>query len=197
VSDPTIPDWINAGAAAVGAFVLLFGLLGANFKFNESQRTARQTRRSHVAEELIALSFNVDDALKEIRNPLSSIPKDKVDDKTYTYEKRYSVIVKYNDLFKRLRNAQIRVRAVIGDAAVDAAVEKLFKARNEVVIAIEILADYEREDSLNSEDKSHRIELRRKMYGSYSERDEFGKTITSAVSLIEKNLSPIARLEQK
>ena len=124
-----------------------------------------------------------------------SIPKDKVRDNTYTYQRRYERIVKHNDLFKRLRDAQIRVRAVIGDNKVDAAVEDLFKARNNIAISIEILADYADEDNVSSEDKKRRIKLMRDISGSYFEGDEVGQKIVSAVKIIEEKLSPIARLE--
>ncbi|MCK0171338.1 hypothetical protein MWU53_09745 [Aliiroseovarius sp. S1123] len=198
MSDPSIPDWINAIAAAVGAVAVVVGLFGANSKLNEARRTARQLRRSEVAEELVALAHNVDDALRDIRNPMDSIPKDKAGDKLYAYQRRYERIVKYNDLFKSLRDAQIRVRAVIGDKEVDGAVELLFKARQRVAIAIELLADYIRDDvgARTLEERDHKIKLRHDMYGSFSDRDELGQSVADAVQLIERHLNPIARLEK-
>jgi len=196
VSEATIPDWINAVAAAIGAIAILIGLFGANRKFNESSRAAKALRRSEVAEELIALAYNADDALREIRNPLDRIPAEKAGDRVYGYQKRYERIVKHNELFKDLREAQIRYRAVIGDLDVDEAVEELFKARNSVAIAIETLADYARDGDTHSEDLDHVFNLKRMLFGSYSERDELGTSINNAVKKIEKRASPIARLER-
>jgi hypothetical protein len=54
VEGTTAPDWINAFAAAIGAIAIVIGLIGANRKINETQRSARALRRSQIAEELIA-----------------------------------------------------------------------------------------------------------------------------------------------
>ncbi|NOE19965.1 hypothetical protein GS634_17715 [Ruegeria atlantica] len=197
MSEPSIPDWINAGSAAIGALAILIGLFGANAKINENRRTARQIRRSEVAEELIALSHNVEDAFAHIRNPMVSIPKDRLSDKKYAYQQRYERLASYNNLFKKLRDAQIRVRAVIGDREVDQAVEVLFRTRAQLATAIEILADYTdwEASELDQMEKDHRKKLRSDLYGSFSRSDDLGSKITEAVSVIENKLSPIARLE--
>lgn len=197
MSDPSITDWINSLAAAVGAGAVVVGLFGAKWTLDANRRSARELRRSQVAEELIALAHNADDALKDIRNPFDSIPKDKAGDKLYGYQKRYDRMASYNDLFKALREAQIRVRAVIGDPDIDAAVEALFKARHRVAIALEQLAEYIR-DEVDQSDKDIRDlvkKWRTEVYGSYSERDELGQQIISAVNTIEQTLNPVARLE--
>jgi hypothetical protein len=197
VTNPTIPDWISAFAALIGSVAVVVGLYKANSKINEAQRTARQLRRSTVAEELVAVAYNVDDALRHIRNPMDSIPKEKISDKVYPYQRRYERIGEYNELFNDLRDAQIRVRAVIGDQIVDKAVEELFKARNQVSISIKLLADYARDDDggRRPEERDHKMKLRRDLYGSFSEEDELGQRISAAVKTIEGKLNPIARLE--
>ncbi len=194
MSDPSIPDWINAGAAAIGALAIVVGLFGANAKINESSRAARQIRRSEVAEELISLAFNVDDAFRDMRNPFDTVPKEKMNDRKYSFQRRYERLVKYNDLFKSLRDAQIRVRAIIGNSRVDDAVEMLFRARGEVAIAIEELAEMADEE-LNPEDRESRIGYRKTLFGSFSKRDTLGQMIIEAVEAIERELAPIARIE--
>ena len=196
MSDPTIPDWINAVAASVGALAVVIGLLAANAKVNEAIRNARQLRRSQVAEELIALAFNVEDALRDIRNQYDQIPSEKAADKVYLYQRRYERIAHYYQLFQRLRDAHIRVRAVLGNE-VDSPVDELFRARNHVDIAIGQLADYARENSESSADAGHIKELRATLYGSFGDRDELGKKIVAAVKEIEAKLGPVARLEVK
>jgi hypothetical protein len=115
VEGTTAPDWINAFAAAIGAIAIVIGLIGANRKINETQRSARALRRSQIAEELIATVHNVADSFNYVRNPFGSIPKEKLNDKHYSYQERHNRLAEFNELFKELREAQIRVRAVIGD----------------------------------------------------------------------------------
>ncbi|MEP3346707.1 MAG: hypothetical protein ABJN34_08715 [Litoreibacter sp.] len=196
MTEPSIPDWINAIAAATGALAIVAGLFGAKNSIEESRNTARELRKSEVAEELIAIAFNVEDALKDIRNPFSSIPQEKLKDNRYPYQRRYERIVIYNELFRSLRDAQIRVRAVVNDPKVDEAVEVLFSARSSVAVAVEILADYADDHSteLSDDEKNHMKSLKKDMYGSFSKRDELGSEITSAIACIEERLGPVARL---
>ncbi|WP_227287016.1 MULTISPECIES: hypothetical protein [Paracoccaceae] len=195
MSSASIPDWISSIAAAVGALAVVVGLFRASKKVDEVQRNTRLLKRAEVAEELIALALNVDDAMKDIRNPFDSIPKDKLHDKKYGYQQRYERVAKYNDLFKRLREAHIRERTIIGNEAVNEAVEALLKARNEVLVAIETLADYSDEPSIDASVREHRRELRGKVYGSFSKSDDLGQRILAAVKLIEEELKPFARLD--
>lgn len=193
MSDPSITDWISSISTAVGTLAVVFGLFKANSKINETIQSAREARRSHVAEEMIALAHNVQDAFSDIRNPFDSIPKDKQNDKSYVYQRRYERIVKYNDLFKSLRDAQIRVRALIGDETVEKAVGQLFSARARVGAAIQILNDYATDET--SDDRAHKKKLRRDMYGASDEDDEVGTMVSVAVADIERCLSNIARME--
>jgi hypothetical protein len=198
VIDASVPDWINAIAAAVGALAVVAGLFGANRKINEGRELARQQRRASVAEELISVAYNVGDAFKTIRSPLSTIPKDKIDDKLYGLERRYEGVMRYNTLFEELRQANIRARTVIGDEniikAVDGAVDDLFRARNEVLIALEEMACYARGDE--DPDRERGRELRSIMF-SHSRDDLIGERISSAVTIINERLGPIARMDAK
>jgi hypothetical protein len=175
-------------AAAAGVWVAYSQLIA-------TRRARLVQRRSQVAEDLISLAFNAEDALKEIRNPMTTIPKDKVADKTFSYQLRYDRIVKHNDLFQDLRDAQIRVRAVIGDEQVDSAVEALFSARLKVGIAIQILAEMANDGSIDVDNREHVSRLRSEMSGGFSGSDEVGISIDDAVKTIESRLSPVARIE--
>jgi hypothetical protein len=191
----SIPDWISSIAAAVGALAVVFGLFRADKKVDEVQANARILKRAEVAEDLIALALNVEDAMKDIRNPIDSVPKDMAGDARFGYQRRYDRVVKYNDLFRRLREAQIRERTIIGDAEVNEAVETLFDVRNEVAVSIELLADHSDESPVSAEDRESRLRLRRVVFGSFSEKDEIGKRVTVAVQTIESKLKPFARLD--
>jgi len=175
-------------AAAAGVWVAYSQLIA-------TRRARLVQRRSQVAEDLISLAFNAEDALKEIRNPFDSIPKDKASDKVYPYQRRFDRIVKHNDLFRELRDAQIRVRAVIGDNEVDSAVESLFSARSIVAAAIKTLAEMANEDAMGEHDRDFKRRLRSEMSGGFSGHDKVGETIANAVKTIESRLSPVARIE--
>jgi hypothetical protein len=198
VEGTTAPDWINAFAAAIGAIAIVIGLIGANRKINETQRSARALRRSQIAEELIATVHNVADSFNYVRNPFGSIPKEKLNDKHYSYQERHNRLAEFNELFKELREAQIRVRAVIGDDEVEAAVESLFRARHSVSVAIKMLADMVDDDPPFDDEMRGLIRrLRADMYSSSSDEDEISTVIAKAIETVEDNLSPIARLEMR
>ena len=186
----TIPDWINAIAAAVGAGAVLFGLLAARTKINEVQENAKTLRRSELAEEAIALTLKVGDAFRDIRNPFDRVPTENAGDKHYLYQKRFERVIGYNKIFDELRDAQIRLSAVIDNSEVDDAIKALFNARHEVLLAIEFLSE-----GLEPSARDEEVKLRRNLYGSFTDRDELGKKIDRAVETVCAKLKPIARLE--
>lgn len=189
--------WIGNVTEWLGDLGIFLGVLIAWRQLNSWRREQSMRRKSEVAEELIALAFNADDALKDMRNPMSSVPADKAGNRQYYFEQRYKTVAKYNDLFRSLRDAQIRLRTVTGNEAADKAVDVLFQARARVATAIEMLADYERDNlsPLSDDEKNDKRALRKELYGSFGSRDEFGQEILTAIEIIEKELSPIARLE--
>ena len=103
-----------------------------------------------------------------------------------------------NELFKELREAQIRARAVIGDDKVEAAVERIFRARHSVSVAIRMLADMVDDEAPRDEEMRSLVrKLRSDMYSTSGDDDEISTIINEAVQIVENNLSPIARLEVK
>lgn len=86
---------------------------------------------------------------------------------------------------------------MIGDDVADAAVEQLFKSRNKVRTAIEMLArmtSENRSDPVNGERELHR-DLRSDLFGSFDDRDELGKVVVASIETIQKRMNPIARLD--
>ena len=197
--NPNFLDWINTLSAAIGAIAIVAGVFGANSTIKANRRSARQLRRSEVAENLIAISHNIEDAFRHIRTQVESMPVEKEKDKGYFYQRRYDRIIGYTPLFKELRDAQIRVHTVLGVEEVDEAVDSLFKARNDIVSAIEFLGKYYSDDAdrnLTHEERELNKTLRQNMSGTFSKDDELGTSILSAIKEIEKRLSPIARLNR-
>ncbi|MBL1436766.1 MAG: hypothetical protein COB08_011295 [Rhodobacteraceae bacterium] len=119
------------------------------FKQLEAWRVEKRAiRRSEIAEELIIAAYNASDFLKSVRSPFDSIPKDKASDKLFPLQRRYEQFSKHSDLFERLRQAQFRSIAIIGNEDVDSAVNILFSIRGEIISTIEIYTDYVRDDNL-------------------------------------------------
>ena len=191
----TATEWINAIAAIIGALAVVVGLFGANRKINEAQTSARLLRRSQIAEDLIALAHNADDALRNVRSSFGSIPREEVSNKLYLYQQRHDKLIDRNSLFARLREAQIRARAVIGDDDVEAAVEKFFRVRHRVSIANSMLADMINDDDDDQETRELKRKLSSELHTKHDDQDELTQEIVSALNTIEQKLSPIARLE--
>lgn len=197
MNSPSITDWISAISGFVGAVGILVGFLFAKWQINAWRSEARDKRRSEVAEELILAVHNVDDALRSIRSPFDRVPADKANDKTYTYQTRYKRVVDQIETFQKLRQANIRADAVLGNHEVDEAVKSLFDVRSRVIVAIEMLADEVGDLDPSPEGKKLRSELRSDMFGSYGDRDSLGKMQEVAVKTVTEQLSPIARLEKR
>lgn len=196
---PIICDWtpekVSALSSVVTALVVVVGLHIAAKQLTAWRIEKRSVRRSEVAEELIALAFKVHDAMQHMRMRIDSIPRDKANDRMFRWNKRYERVVSYNDLFNSLRDAQIRVKAVLGIEAVDQAVDSLISARSKIAIAIEVLAEMESQDVNVPRERNLELELRKDVFGHFSKDDELGQKILTALSTIENELSPIARLE--
>jgi membrane-associated HD superfamily phosphohydrolase len=182
-----------ASAIVLGAATVIAWLQLDSWKH---QRVA--IKKAEIAEELIAACLDVDDALAHIRTPFDSIPIEKAKDKIYPYQQRLDRIQSYGERFRALRSAQIRARAVIGDKKVDESVDVLFQARARVLTAIEMLAEYAREDyaSQDQSDRDRKKRLRSDLYGASKEYDELGKKVREAVELIEMQMIGLVRLEE-
>lgn len=189
------PDKVSALSSVLTALVVGVGLHIATKQLTAWRIEKRSIRRSEVAEELMALAFKVYDAMQDMRRRIDSIPRDKVNDRTFGWNKRYQRVASYNELFNSMRDAQIRAKAVLGIEAVDQAVDTLFHARFRVANAIEILAEMEEQDENVPSERVQKLELRKDVFGSFSDDDELGQEILTALNTIENELIQIARLE--
>ena len=141
MNNPNILDVINTLSAAVGAGAIFFA--GLTIKANK--RLAQELRRIELAENLIVISSNVEDAFRHIRSQYNRIPRENVGNEEYHLQRRFDVIREYNPLFNELRDAQIRARTVLdneGVDSVDAQVKILFEAHTKVTNAINNLGVY-------------------------------------------------------
>ena len=174
------------------AFAVSFGVWVA-YRQLEGWRKERQTiRKSEVAEEMIFIVSNIEDAFKNIRNRIDHRPVGKADDKKFVYERRYQRITDANELFQRLREFQIRCDAVIGSEVTKPHVTALFNARTEVALAIEELSDLS-EDSNDAAAEELR-KNRRVLYGTWTDKDELGMKIIGSIEAIKSKLSDYAQL---
>ncbi|MDP5219730.1 hypothetical protein Q5Y75_21120 [Ruegeria sp. 2205SS24-7] len=179
---------VIAGSVSAGVWVA-YRQLG-------SWRTESQlTKRAVVAEELISAVHEADEALRFVRSPWSSVPADNLSNKMPSqWRERLVRLDKRRDDFLRLRRAQTRCRAFIGDSDVDASVEELFKIRQSVWAALETL-DSGTEDGGDEELREFYLGLSWKVWGGYNERDKLGLCQEAALSTIEDRLYPILRLQ--
>jgi len=181
----SLAQFVMATAVSVGVWIA--------YRQLESWRRERQTiRKSEVAEEMIFIVSNIEDAFKNIRNPFDRIPVDKADDKKFVYKRRYQRITDANELFQRLREFQIRCDAVIGSEVTKPHVTALFNARTEVALAIEKLFGLS-EDSNDAAAEELR-KSRRVLYGTWTDKDELGMKITGLIEAIKSELSDYAQL---
>jgi len=167
----------SAAAIAVGVFVA-YGQLKAN---REAQ--ARK-RRAELAEELAVITGQVEDAFKHMRNPFDSIPKEKVHDHEFIFQKRWERITDTNELFLRLREYQVRCDAVFSEGMLQPMVSELFNARNQIAIAIEALLENAKITSFTG--TSDDTEYRQILYGTWSDRDELGSRILQTLNAIRE-----------
>jgi hypothetical protein len=195
VSDPNVTEWISAITSALSTLGLFGGFIFAYWQLTTWKTEARARRRSEVAEEMIVAANNASDALRMLRSPIDRIPREHAGDKLYAYSKRYERLIEQNELFETLRLAQVRCKALLGIPKIDDAVDELFAVRGKIATALEILAEYA-EESLDDQNTRDMVkEMRGNLYGSYGAIDALGVRQLEAVTIIEKQLTPIARFE--
>lgn len=191
VTSGDFTEVINA-VAQLGLFIVAGLGVWVAYSQLEASRTERHNqRRAELAEEMIVIVHQVLDAFKHIRNPFDSIPQDKIQDKEFVYRKRYERITESNELFRKLREFQVRVDALAGFPATESFVTKLFNARADVAMAIEELIDFAGKD-LGDRYRDEKTIARKNLYGTWSERDKLGQEIQAAVRGIISAVSQYA-----
>lgn len=195
-SEPSLTDWISAGAATVSTIVVILALFYAKRQINVWRTEARQRRRAEVAEDVLAAAHSAADAIRSMRSPMDRVPIEEANNKTYIYEQRWKRMVERGSVFETLRHAQIRAKSVLQDEETDVAVEKVFKVRGDFMIALEMAVEYARDHmDLTPEDRDHLRTYRTRIYGRFDEKDELHVELTGALAILENALGPVIRLE--
>ena len=190
------PEWVTAIATAAGAGAVIWGIITAKQKLNESLETRRETKRAEVAENLVVLAHEVHYALGDIRKTFYTIPKAKAKDKSYRYKQYYETVSKYSELFESMHKAEIYTRVVLGYDNVKEAVEVLFSARNKVLNAIDSLSFYEDIENISKDDREEMKQFYPIAFNTNSKDNVLTKQINDAVKTIDDCLTPIARMEK-
>ncbi|MBQ4826207.1 hypothetical protein J4729_16850 [Leisingera sp. HS039] len=176
-------------------FAVASGVWVAYRQLGAWRSEAQAKRKSDVAEEVISAANEADSALRFIRSPWSSIPPSGLDGKGWQWRERLERIDQRKPDFARLRKAQVRFRAFVGDREVDEAVEKLFSIRQEVWAAVSTLVSGTETDG-DKELVQFYVGLKKKVSGSYGEQDALGSQQIEALAVIERKLYPVVRFEQ-
>ena len=154
-------------------------------------------KKADIAEELLAVSLEVSETLRGLRTPFDSIPEEERENRSYIYQKRLERFNQQAERFETLRRLNIRASAVLGNQLVEDAVNVLFEVRHMTIVAIQMLHD--RGEVYGDEDDDTRkmyVEMRRDMYGIYSETyDPLGMKQLGAVETLKKQLPPFVRYE--
>ena len=195
MSDPSITDWISAVTGVVGTAGLFVGFFFAWKQLAAWKHEARETKRAFIAEDLIVAANNCSDSLKTLRSPIDTVPIEKIHDKNFALQRRFDRVVAQNDLFRTLRQTQIKASFVLQNSIVEKAVDELFKVRNKVLSGIELLADYTDATGLSQSEKDLIGDTRRDVFGSYGQIDALGQMQLNAVQVIQEQLGPLARFD--
>ncbi len=195
---------ITALATLAGAGAVIWGIIIANNKLNESLETKRQTKRAEVAENLIVLAHKTHYALDDIRRSYAGILFKKEDTQSYQFEFHNKQLAKHGHTFESLKEAEIHARTIFGYDDVKDAAEILYKMHNNIFFDFEELKMLQREFRLHrEEDEKIRKEnyknitnLQKNICGIRSNDNEISQKINNALKTIETKLSPIARIEE-
>ncbi|WP_170573725.1 hypothetical protein [Ruegeria atlantica] len=195
ITSSEIFEGVNAVAQLGMAVVVGLGVWVAYKQLHSWRDQAAYQKRSEAAENLLSIAIYVSDEIRALRSPYEQVPVDKVDDKTFTLERRYNRFVEKNDLFQNLRDAQVKAEAVLGNDEVRKKIDVLFQVRNEVLTAIDMLISEAQSPSTGPRDRSFEQELRWKVHGTYSEKyDPLGMRQLEAIKelklLLSSEISP-------
>ncbi|MBY5987338.1 hypothetical protein [Roseovarius atlanticus] len=172
------------------------GVAVAYWQLKATRQSVSNSRKAELAEELIVLSGQIEDAFKHMRNPIDSVPKDKLNDRRYMFEKRYERVVESNDLFAKLRETQIRFDASVGSEKTKKHVSELFNYRTEIAIAIETLLDMSMDDGAR-ENRGELRQARSVLYGTWGDRDELGQKISHQLTHLRFIAGPYANWSEQ
>ncbi len=193
----TITDWISAGSSVVSTVLVMVGLLLAYKQIGIWKEEARHRRRAESAEGLLAAACSAVDVMDSVRSPLSSIPKEELNNKGYVFIQKSNRLNERGSIFENLRHAQVRARAVLQNNDVDTAVDKLLEARKDFFVALETAMSYvdTGPHGLDAEDAALLKDAKKKIYGRYNNEDELHNLMHNALKDLDQQLGPIIRIE--
>ncbi|QNR62900.1 hypothetical protein H9N28_15340 [Rhodobacter capsulatus] len=169
-------------------------VIAANRQVEAWRAEARAKRRAEIAEELVSLAFEVEDAFRAIRHPSMSLVGVNKENSLVYFERKLSRMGTYDELFLRFRRAQIRVKAIIGNAVVDEAVNTIHASRNRLVIALSALLAESKMSSPNNDSKFS-DEWRSMASSNQNNDDETSVELSSCVKTIYAELNSIVQLK--
>ena len=192
----TWTDWISAISAGISAVAVLVGLIYAYRQLSTWKSEAIHRRRAEVAEDVLAAAHSAVDILNSLRSPMSMVPAEEVDNKTFVIEQKGKRLAEANSVFETLRHSQIRAKAVINNDDVDSAVDDLFSARRDFSLGLQILAEYAHDGrrELPDDEKAIFVGARRNVFGLTNDEDLLNVSMETALGTLNDHLQPIVQM---
>lgn len=187
-----ITDVITAVSVAIAALAFMAGI-------NAWRREFVGKRRIELAENVLALFYEAQDAIREIRSPFSDIGEGssrkhsgpETEEETKILDQAYIVFERHQKrekLFAELRSVKYRVMATFGSEAGEP-FEELNSILNEIFVAAYILgARYWRRQvhgEMSKEESKQMEKLEEVFWSSGQENDQVASRVQKAVEKIE------------
>lgn len=164
-------------------------------------RASDRKRRQDLAEELIAGFYEINDIMRSVRSALGyegeGSTRQKGENETPEDTKRLNKAFVVTERFNRHREqfAKIMSREYRAVAWFGADINRPFsmarEALNEVFIASEMLAETERYPATTQEDRDMRLEWRRTIWATNTDKDKIAAKLREALQLVEATCRPV------
>ncbi len=197
-----IPDIITAVSVAIAALAFVIGV-------NAWRREFVGKRRIELAEDVLALFYEAQDAIREIRNPFSDGREGKtrkrseheMEEESQLLDQAYVVFERYQKrekLFAELRSLKYRVMATFGSNAGES-FDELYGIINEIFTAANILGTYywQRQGRvrMSEEEFKKHLEQMHKYEAIFWFKGEENDEVTPRVQKTVEKIEAIARKE--
>ena len=207
---------LNVVIEIIKVIAVLIASVIAWWGIDSWRRETRWKIKYNLAEEVLTLAFQIQEAVREIRSPFSQSGEGKSrkrgenesPDNTELWDRAYVLYERYHsrqEPFNKMRTAKHRFLAVYGREH-EELFERLDKQINEIFAANDILltvywgsAGKEMVWDNEAERKQHHEEMREygRILRTSSIKDEFGQQFNGIIDEFEKMCGPIIRNEQK
>lgn len=194
---------VIAAIAQVGTVAVLgFGVWIAFRQLDTWKREKLAVKRAELAEELVAITFELSAKFSAIRSPFGyGPPDDKDDDGTFDFFRRLEMLKELDDEFALLRQLKVRHRALIGESSAGGAIQIFFDARVQILLGINGKIRGIREPSQFGRPYTDAELKRSEKYDSLvwegyaGESDPIKSLVDPALVEIESAMIPLIRLE--